>query len=103
MVLKELESYLQQHYSWCDDDVKKYSLHAFGEKCYSDDYPSYDSQWLKLIASQPKQFDDGQGVINIELKISNELSVLELVRIFDNPLKDLREIITRAKFRRLFA
>ena len=87
LVLKELESYLQQNYGWDKDgeDTKYYSLHAFSEKCYSDDYRSYDSQWLKLIASQPKQFYTGE--IASEPKLAEELSVQELVRKFENPLK----------------
>ena len=85
LVLKELESYLQQNYSLSDVDIKEYSLHAFSEKCYSDDYRSYDSQWLKLIASQPKQFYTGE--IASETKLAEELSVQELVRKFENPLK----------------
>ena len=87
LVLKELESYLQQNYGWDNKggDTRHYSLHAFSEKCYSKDYRSYDSQWLKLITSQPKEFYT--GAINANSKIAEKLSVQELVRIFENPLK----------------
>ena len=87
LVLKELESYLQQNYGWSDKDIKQYSLHAFNEECYSDNYRSYDSQWLKFIASQPKQFYTDDMATFVEPRIANELSVQELVRMFENPLK----------------
>ncbi|MGQ4005329.1 exodeoxyribonuclease V subunit gamma [Francisellaceae bacterium CB300] len=87
LVLKELESYLQQNYGWTKDDIKEYSLHAFSEKCYSDNYRSYDERWLKLITSHPREFCTGELTANAEPKLASELSVQELVRIFENPLK----------------
>ncbi len=87
LVLKELESYLRENYDWCDDDIREYPLHAFSEKCYGDEYRSYDEAWLKLIGSHPKSFYDKQNTASVESKVASELSVQELVRIFENPLK----------------
>ncbi|QIW10578.1 exodeoxyribonuclease V subunit gamma [Francisella sp. LA112445] len=58
LVLKELISYLQANYSWQDEDIKEYPLHAFSPKCYSEEYRSYDNAWLNLLQAESKPFYD---------------------------------------------
>ncbi len=98
LILKELISYLDNNYCTesLDDHqqevckpkitINEYPLHAFSKGCYTDNYRSYDDAWIKLIKQNPQEFYDKSGQ-NVASKLSENLTVSKLVKIFDNPLK----------------
>lgn len=86
LILKELTSYLDLNYGWGKADIKEYPLHPFSSKCYADEYRSYDEAWLKLLQSEPKVFYDPK-LLNNGVNLPKSLSILKLVKIFDDPIK----------------
>jgi len=87
LILKELISYLKVYDFDDKQDIFQYPLHPFSQKCYNNDnYRSYDKHWLNLIGQEAALFSDKIASTN-DKKLSKNISVNELVKIFDDPLK----------------
>jgi exodeoxyribonuclease V gamma subunit len=87
LVLKELISYLQKNYDFNEQDIYHYPLHPFSANCYKvGDYQSYDENWLKLMQKQKVEFNDLQQ-LDTKVELDKNISVADLVKIFEDPLK----------------
>ena len=87
LILKELINYLKDNYGWTDNYIKEYPLHPFNKKCYSNEYQSYDQNWLKILIGQQQNFNDIEKSNKKNTSIRKDLTINEITSAFDNPLK----------------
>ncbi len=84
LILKELMHYLERHYGW--QRLVEQPLHPFSKNCYLGEYPSFDPNWKRIVdAVEPRN-----NFIKLAPLERDEptITVAELVRFFDNPLKE---------------
>ncbi len=83
LVLKELMTYLHRYYTF--DKPEEQPLHPFSKRCYLGEQASFDARWKRLL--EPQQARNNLKTIKADEQDAGKISVDELVRFFDNPLK----------------
>ncbi|MCK5666978.1 MAG: exodeoxyribonuclease V subunit gamma, partial [Thiotrichaceae bacterium] len=104
LILKELMNYLEKCYGWKllgetkeeKSQLKEEALHPFSQSCYSGNYASFDPSWMRMVQKgqlrnnllqlAPMDFND------------KSISLEQLVRFFDNPLKEFSLARLNLKF-----
>ncbi len=83
LILKELMTYLQKFYTF--EKPEEQPLHPFSKSCYLGEQASFDPRWKRLL----EPLGARTNLIKLEpLELeTTEISVEEMVRFFDNPLK----------------
>lgn len=94
LILKELMNYLEKGYGWKllgetqeeKSQLKEEALHPFSQTCYSGKTASFDPSWMRMV--QPGQLRNNLLQL-APMDFNNKIVGLEqLVRFFDNPLKE---------------
>ncbi len=104
LILKELMNYLEKCYGWKllgetkeeKAQLKEEALHPFSQSCYSGNSASFDSSWVRMV--QKGQLRNNlQQLEPMDFK-DKTISLEQLVRFFDNPLKEFSLARLNLKF-----